>query len=114
MCMFSISVKASSDEYLEFSGDTCRVCNKSYFFLCLSLRQYDTFVALAIAFNLGRNKLPRPGPFSLDYKNKNKNKNFIYQIKDPQGAYVLQWLDITTNTMQNKGLLLTHINIYKH
>ena len=45
----------------------CRVCNKSYFFLCLNLRQYDTFVALAIAFNLGRNKLPRLGPFSLGY-----------------------------------------------
>ena len=44
-----------------------RRCNKSYFFLCLNLRQYDTFVALAIAFNLGRNKLPRPGPFSLGY-----------------------------------------------
>ena len=38
--------------------ECCRVCNKSYFFLCLNLRQYDTFVALAIAFNLGRNKLP--------------------------------------------------------
>jgi hypothetical protein len=37
--------------------ECCRVCNKSYFFLCLNLRQYDTFVALAIAFNLGRNKL---------------------------------------------------------
>ena len=47
--------------------ECCRVCNKSYFFLCLNLRQYDTFVALAIAFNLGRNKLPRPGPFSLGY-----------------------------------------------
>jgi hypothetical protein len=32
-----------------------------------NLRQYDTFVALAIAFNLGRNKLTRPGPFSLGY-----------------------------------------------
>ena len=47
--------------------ECCRVCNKSYFFLCLNLRQYDTFVALAIAFNLSRNKLPRPGPFSLGY-----------------------------------------------
>jgi hypothetical protein len=47
--------------------ECCKVCNKSYFFLCLNLRQYDTFVALAIAFNLGRNKLPRPGPFSLGY-----------------------------------------------
>jgi hypothetical protein len=44
--------------------ECCRVCNNSYFFLCLNLRQYDTFVALAIAFNLGRNKLPRPGPFT--------------------------------------------------
>jgi hypothetical protein len=24
--------------------ECCRVCNKSYFFLCLNLRQYDTFV----------------------------------------------------------------------
>jgi hypothetical protein len=38
-----------------------RVCNKSYFFLCLNLRQYDTFVALAIAFNLGRNLAGTPG-----------------------------------------------------
>ena len=47
--------------------ECCRVCNNSYFFLCLNLRQYDTFVALAIAFNLGRNKLPRSEPFSLGY-----------------------------------------------
>ena len=35
--------------------------------MCLDLRQYDTVFALAIALNLGRNKLPRPGPFSLVY-----------------------------------------------
>jgi hypothetical protein len=35
--------------------ECCRVCNKSYFFLCLNLRQYDTFVALAIE---GRKILP--------------------------------------------------------
>ena len=47
-------------KHLKFnSQQTCLVC--------LNLRQYDTFVALAIAFNLGRNKLPRPGPFSLGY-----------------------------------------------
>jgi hypothetical protein len=37
--------------------ECCRVCNKSYFFLCLNLRQYDTFVALAIAFNLGSEQI---------------------------------------------------------
>jgi hypothetical protein len=41
--------------------ECCRVCNKSYFFLCLNLRQYDIFVALAIAFNLGRNLAGTPG-----------------------------------------------------
>jgi len=32
MCMFSISVKASSDEYLEFSGDTYTHPNKTFLF----------------------------------------------------------------------------------
>ena len=32
MCMFSISVKASSDEYLEFSWDTYTHPNKTFLF----------------------------------------------------------------------------------
>ena len=64
--------------------ECCRVCNNSYFFLCLNLRQYDTFVALAIAFNLGRNKLPRPGPFT-GARCVRKKKKILYNTTTTRG-----------------------------